>query len=143
MLNTAALSFASAFSHFKNFDRAELSIPVTGIITAGQFTSFSDSATLERTNAIKTMQFSTNVASVYHNTTDTYLATPFTTIQHSDGSTATFPGTAPYLIAFESNYSGNTITVKANVFNPNAEDLTLVGETLTLKLYSFITPFRQ
>ena len=141
MVNPAALSFGSPFSCFKNFDRSVLTIPVSGAIAAGQFASFSSTALLNRTSAIKTMQFKSSKNSVFHNNTNTYLYTPYTLITHNDGATATFPTTAPYDISFENDYSSTGITVKANVFNPNGETLTLVSETFTIKLYTFVAPW--
>lgn len=141
MVNPVALSFGSPFSCFKNFDRSVLTITVSGAVPAGEFAHFSSTALLDRTSAVKTMQFKSSVNSVFHNNSDTYLYTPYTLITHNNGATATFPTTAAYSITFENDYSPSGVTVKAVVFNTNAETLTVVSETFTLKLYTFVAPW--
>lgn len=142
MPDPAKLSFAvPAFNSYKEYDRASAVLSVTGTVTAGQFATFSSAVSLKRTSAITLTQFTTSVTSNFHTTGMTYNLLPDLTISHSNGSTATFPGTAPYDIQFQNAFLGDTVTVTVVVSNPNAETLTVVNETITVTLYTVVAPF--
>lgn len=143
MPDPAKLSFSTSFNQFKNFDRKEVSIAISGTIASGVAGTYSQLIALDRQNAFTSVQFTTSVNSTFYRNDETYLLMPDTYISHDDGSTATFPGSAPYNIRFENSFNGNLVDIKLTVFNENAETLTVVSETVSVRLYTQIAPFAQ
>lgn len=141
MADPAKLSYSSSYDAFKQYDEATASISISGTVGAGVLASYSDTATLSRESSIVQLYYTTTVNSDLHATGRHYLYLPEVQIVHSNGSTPTFPGTAFYNILFESLFTLNTITLKATIFNPDIETLTVVSETLDFELFSFVAPF--
>jgi hypothetical protein len=142
MPNPRNLSFAvPAFDSFKNYDYEPATISISGTVAVDSTGSYTATVNLRRSNAIVSAQFSTIVNSTSHATGRVYAFLPNMRIDHADGSTATSPGTAAYNIFFENEFLGDTVVVKASLPNPYGEILTVVTETLSFDLYSFIAPF--
>lgn len=144
MPDPAKLSFAvPAFNSYKEYSWASSTITINGTVPSGQIATFSQTLILPRANSVASIEFSTSVNSDLYVTGMTYTLLPDTNITHSNGSTPTFPGTAPYIIFFQNNFVGDSVTVAATVTNLNAETLTVVTEILTFGLYTFIAPFKS
>lgn len=142
MPNPAKLSFAlPSFDAFKNYDRKTITITISGTVGANNTITYSGSTTLSRDNSITSVGFTTSANSNLHGTSQTYLFLPETVVEHSDGSTATFPGSAAYSIIFINEFSGNDVTITARIGNPYMEVLTPIPEVLSFTLYTFIAPF--
>lgn len=143
MPDPSKLAFAvPAFNSYKEYSRAVATLTVSGNVAAGQNASFSSTVTFAKGESIAFIEFTTSVVSDFHTTGRVYSLIPDSTIFHSNGSTPTFPGTAPYTINFQVTFVDNQATVSAVVNNANAETLTVVTETLTVPLYAVIAPFR-
>lgn len=141
MPDPSKLAFSTAFDAFKNNDYKTGSLTVSGTVAASTFASYSGTVTLDRADSVTQIYFSTSVNSDLHSTNRNYLYTSDTTIQHNDGSTATFPGAASYVLLFTTEYSGATLTIKANMLNEFLETLTVVTETINFEVYTFVAPF--
>ena len=140
--NPIVLAFTiPAFNSYKEYDRAETAVTITGSISAGQTATFGSTVSFSRNNSIASMEFTTSATSVFNTTGLTYMLYAGTSIQHSDGSTPTFPGTAVYTVNFQNAFATDFVTLTAVVANPSSETLTLVNETITISFYSFIAPF--
>lgn len=145
MLDPAKLSFAvPAFNSYKEYDRISVTLNITGNVPPGQTAAFSSPVNFKRENSVAFIEFTTTANSDFHNNTDTYTLLPDSTIFHSNGSTPSFPGTAPYIVGFRNAFTNNSVTVTAAVVNiTSSETLTVVNETLAVTLYSVIAPFRS
>jgi hypothetical protein len=141
MPDPSKLAFSTAFDAFKNNDYKTGTIAISGTVGVGAVTSYSGSVTLDRSDSVTQIYFTTSVNSDLHSTGRNYLYTSDNTIQHSNGSTATFPGSASYALLFTTEYSGSTLTLKANTRNEFFETLTVVTETISFEVYTFVAPF--
>lgn len=143
MADPAKLAFSSpTFNAYKEYGRVSVTVSISGTATSGSSTSFSGTGDLRRLNAVTFGLLNTSATSDFHTAGRNYGYLPAMYIQHSDGSTATFPGTASYIILLTTEFLGETVTVRAFIGNPFAETLTLVPETLTLTFYTVIAPFK-
>ena len=142
MPDPTKLSFAiPAFNAIKNYDRGTLTVSISGTIASGAMGTYAASTTLRRDNSTISAGFTTSVTSNSHTASRQYYFVPDTRIDHGDGSTPTFPGTAVYSIVFETSFSGDNLTIRATIGNETAETLTVVSETLEFEFYSYIAPF--
>jgi hypothetical protein len=141
MPDPSKLAFSTSFDAFKNNDYKTGSLVVSGTVGAGVLATYTGTVTLSRSESVAQIYYSTSVASDNHSTSRNYIYTPDTTILHSDGSTAASPGAAPYTVLFTTEYSGTTLSVKAYVLNPYGGTLTLISETISFEVYTFIAPF--
>ncbi len=136
--NPNFLAAASAFDSFKNYGSFTGSVAVSGTVGFGvgtDFTSFSTSFDLQRTDIITQVYMSTTADS------GKTFALVGNYVPLRIGSTVTFPNDAPYNLFFTFLYSGTNITCQASVTNPYGETLTLVSETITFTVKTFIGPF--
>lgn len=139
-MNPAALSFSTIYNGFKNNDYKAASISVSGTISANGSASFPVTIPLSRDESVTQIYFSTSrnsVASLF--TTGTYLLP--NVISYDNGSTPTFPGTAPYSVGFLVNFSTSQVTITAFIGNPYAETLSSIAATYDLSVFTFIAPF--
>lgn len=132
------LSAASAFDSFKNYGSFSDDVTVSGTVGFGigtDFTTFSTSFDLERTDVITQVYMQTTVdPGKTFSLVGNYV--PLRT-----GSTTSLPSDAPYNLQFTFTYVGSVITCQASIVNPYGETLTLVTETITFIVKTFIGPF--
>lgn len=140
-MNPAALSFSNIYDSFKNNDFETGSLTISGTVAAGGIASYSGVVPLSRSDSVTQIYFSTSVNSDNNSSGNLYLYSPETTIDHSNGSTPGFPGTAAYSILFSLTYSDTALTFTANINNQAAGTLTVVTEVISFQVYTFIAPF--
>lgn len=141
MADPSKLAFSTAFDAFKNNDYQTGSLTLSGTVANNTLASYTGTVSLDRADSVTQIYFTTSVNSDFHSTGRSYLYTADTTIQHSDGSTPSFPGAEPYTILFATEYSGSTLTLRAYVLNVTGETLTVVTETVNFEVYTFVAPF--
>jgi len=143
MVDYSKLAFLTPqTNNFKEYARSPATISITGTVTSGNTATFSADTTLSVDDSITMVDFSTSVNSIFHRTGRFYRLAEGSQIAHSNGSTPTLPGTANYIVFFACELSTALLTLKVLVFNPNADTLTLVDETLAFDVYSVIAPWQ-